>query len=723
MRNAFFLGAAALFISPALAQPVEPPSSTNVAPPTEQQPAASAPAPSRIFDPHDLFSLEVATDPQISPNGRRVAYVRRSGDIMTDRMRPSIWLVDTATEEQAPLIAGPGAHTSPRWSPDGTRLAYISTAEGGTAQLYVRWLASGESVRITGLPNTPSSIAWSPDGRQLGYVMLVPSETPKLGRPPARPEGAQWAEPLQQINSVTYRADGEGLLRPGFRHIFVVPADSGAPRRLTSGDFHHDGPIDWSPDNRTIYFSANRAPDWQRSPGYGDIHAVDVATTGIRKLTNVNGGEGSPVVSPNGTRIAYVGSEDRGYAYTQSQLFVIDRDGSNRRSITARFDHDVSDPVWAADGRSLYVLFGERGGTKIARVGLDGTVRTVAEGLSASGIDRPYAGGEFSVANDGTLAMTAGTATRPAEVAIGRGGRNPRMLTRLNADLFDHKRLGEVRRLETRSSFDQHPIEGWLTLPPQHAEGKRHPLILEIHGGPWAAYGPHFASDNQLFAAAGYAVLSVNPRGSTSYGQAFADLIHRAYPGNDYDDLISAVDAAIATGAIEPDELFVTGGSGGGVLSSWIIGKTNRFRAAAVQKPVVNMTSQVLTADEVPYFARYWFGAMPWEDQAAYWRRSPLSLVGNVKTPALVIVGTEDQRTPPSEAEQLYTALQLRGVPTALIRIPGAPHNLVGRPSQNAARVTAILDWFGRYRRDARQSPPPAPVEKVQPAQSNGVAK
>jgi dipeptidyl aminopeptidase/acylaminoacyl peptidase len=285
-------------------------------------------------------------------------------------------------------------------------------------------------------------------------------------------------------------------------------------------------------------------------------------------------------------------------------------------------------------------------------------------------------------------------------------GNQRRQLTRLNEDLLGHKRLGEVRRIEARSSHDGRPIEAWLTLPPGHSEGQRHPLILEIHGGPWQAYGPHFATDNQLFAAAGYAVLSVNPRGSTSYGQAFADLIHRAYPGNDYDDLISAVNAAEVAGYADGERLFVTGGSGGGVLSAWIIGRTNRFRAAAVQKPVINMVSQVLTADAVPYFGQYWFGAMPWEDHEAYWRRSPLSLVGNIRTPALVIVGAEDNRTPPSEAEQLYTALQLRRVPTALIRIPGAPHNLVGRPSQSAARVSAILAWFERWR--GGWSPPEA---------------
>jgi dipeptidyl aminopeptidase/acylaminoacyl peptidase len=698
MRAVLLLGALAALAAPASAQEQAPPAPTAE---PQQQPAGPAPGPSRLFDAHDLFGLEAAADPRIAPDGRRIAYVRRSGDIMTDRMRSAIWMVDTNSGEQAPLVAGPGSHFSPRWSPDGSRLAYISTAEGGQAQLYVRWLDSGEAVRITGLPHAPSSIAWSRDGRQIAYVMVVPQEGARLGRTPARPEGAQWAEPLQQVTSLQYRADGEGFIRPGFRHLFVVPADGGAPRQLTFGDFHHDGPIDWSADGRSVYLSANRTAGWERDAAESEIHAVNVATAAVTPLSSRDGPDVSPVVSPDGRRIAYLGYDEREYAYTQSRLYVMDSDGSNRRVLTGSLDRDVNSPVWSADGRSLYVSYEEGGTTEVARIGLDGSIRTVAEGLSGSDLDRPYAGGSFTVARDGTLAITAGTPTRPAEVAVIRAGGSRRTLTRLNEDLLGHKTLGEVRRIEARSSHDGRPIEGWLTLPPGHRDGQRHPLILEIHGGPWASYGPNFATDNQLYAAAGYAVLSVNPRGSTGYGEAFADLIHRAYPGNDYDDLISAVDAAIAAGHADPQRLFVTGGSGGGVLSSWIIGRTNRFRAAAVQKPVINMVSQVLTADATPYFARYWFGAMPWEDHEAYWRRSPLSLVGNVRTPTLVVVGAEDNRTPPTEAEQLYTALQLRGVPTALIRVPGAPHNMVGRPSQSAARVSAILAWFARYGRGA----------------------
>ncbi len=654
--------------------------------------------PERLFTGRDLFSLEVASDPQISPDGRRIAYVRRSGDIMTDRMRPTLWLIDTASGGQVPIAAGPGNHSQPRWSPDGARLAYVSSAEGGASQLFVRWMASGETARITGLPNAPSRIAWSPDGRQIAYSMFVPAEGPRLGAAPARPEGAQWAAPLEVINSVSYRVDGAGYLRPGFTQLFLVSAEGGAPRQLTFGDYNHGSEVSFSPDGRTLYFSGNRSPTWERDGRNSEVYALDLGSGTIAALTDRDGPDGQPAVSPDGRTIAYVGFDDAGHrGYENSILYVMDRDGSNRRALTASLDRSVGSPIWAADGRSIYVSYEDRGTVSVARVGLDGSRRVVAEQLTGDGLDRPYAGGDFSVARDGTLAITRGSATRPSDVALVRGGAT-RALTRLNADLLDRKALGQVRRIETPSSHDGRPVESWLTLPADYVEGRLYPLILEIHGGPFAAYGPNFATDNQLYAAAGYAVLSVNPRGSTSYGAEFANLIHHAYPGNDYDDLISAVDAAIAQGVADPDRLFVTGGSGGGVLTAWIVGQTNRFRAAATQKPVIDWSSFVLTADFPSFFARYWFGQYPWENQDAYWRRSPLSLVGNVQTPTLVVVGSEDYRTPVSESEQYYTALQLRGIPTALVKVPGVGHGFTARPSQSAAKASAILAWFERYR-------------------------
>jgi dipeptidyl aminopeptidase/acylaminoacyl peptidase len=658
--------------------------------------AAAPDGPSPILEARDLFSLEVASDPRISPDGASIAYVRRSGDIMTDRMRPTIWLIDTRSGEQMPLAAGTGAHSQPRWSPDGKRLAYVSTAEGGAAQLFVRWMESGEAVRITGLPTAPSSIAWSPDGRHIAYTMFVPGEGLRLGALPDKPEGAKWADPLEIHSAVTYRSDEEGYLKPGFSHIFLVSADGGAPRQLSFGQVHDNGSLSWTPDGRSILFSGNRSPNWEREPLNSEVYSLDVATGAIAALTERDGPDAEPAVSPDGRLIAYTGFDDRRLGYQNNLLYVMDRNGSNRRPLTASLDRSVDSPVWAADGRSIYVAYEDQAVRKIARIGLDGSIRTVAGGLAGSSLDRPYTGGSFSVARDGSVAAMTGSAARPADVTLARGGAT-RQLTRLNADLLGNKTLGGVRKIAV-TSFDNLPIDAWLTLPPGHAPGRRVPLILEIHGGPFAAYGPYFSTDNQLYAAAGFAVLSVNPRGSTSYGEDFANQIHHAYPGRDYDDLIAAVDAAIAEGFADPDRLFVTGGSGGGVLTAWIVGKTDRFKAAATQKPVIDWTSFALTADGPAFFSRYWFGKYPWEDHQAYWARSPLSLVGNVKTPTLVVVGSEDYRTPVSEAEQYYTALQIRGVPTALVKVPGASHGTIaGRPSQAGAKAAAIIAWFRKY--------------------------
>ena len=326
-------------------------------------------------------------------------------------------------------------------------------------------------------------------------------------------------------------------------------------------------------------------------------------------------------------------------------------------------------------------------------------METVASGLTDSAeMDRPYTGGAFSVGRNGLIAYTSGDASSPSDLSVVRAGKAQR-LTRLNADLFADKTLAKVEPLAVTSSFDKKPIDAWLVTPPNFDPSKKYPLILEIHGGPFSAYGPVFSTDDQLYAAAGYMVVYANPRGSTSYGDEFANTIDKNYPSHDYDDLMSVVDAAVAKGSVDPNRLYVTGGSGGGALTAWIVGKTARFRAAAAQKPVINWTSEVLTTDGYTFMATAWFGKMPWEDPEGYWKRSPLSLVGNVKTPTLVIVGTEDHRTPPSEAEQFFDALQLRNVPTAMIQVPGASHGgLAERPSQSAAKAHAILAWFDRYK-------------------------
>ncbi|QJU60857.1 S9 family peptidase [Sphingomonas sp. AP4-R1] len=660
------------------------------------QPVADATTPSHRFGPRDVFSLSQASDVQISPDGKRIAYTRATGDIMIDGDRNEVWLVDVASGQQTPL--GVAGSSRPRWSPDGTRLAFSARADGQKPQIYVRWLATGTNAAITTVPEAPSDMAWSPDGRKIGFTMFVPGEGEKLGAPIAKPEGAKWAEPLKIIGQVRYRADGAGYLRPGYRHVFTVSADGGAARQLTFGPYDDGRSIAWAGNSRSLLVSANRGKDPERDAQNSDIFSVDAESGALRQLTTRYGPDEQPATSPDGRLIAFVGYDDKLLGNQSNRLSVMNADGSNAR-VLATIDRDLGDPQWSGDGKSIFVSYADHGVTKVARVTLDGHMTNVASGLASGELDRPYSSGDYSVSKSGAVAVTAGDGTHPGDVAIvGRGG-ELRRLTNLNRDLFEGKTLGQVKPMAVTSSAGGLPIDAWMVTPPDFDPNRKYPMILEIHGGPFSSYGPVWSTDDQLYAAAGYIVVYANPRGSTSYGEEFANRIHHNYPSEDYDDLMSVVDAAIAGGHVDPNALFVTGGSGGGLLTAWIVGKTDRFKAAVSQKPVINWTSEVLTTDGYTTMAKYWFGKMPWEDQEQYWRRSPLSLVGNVKTPTAVMVGEEDHRTPPGEAEQFYAALQIRSVPTTLIRVPGASHGgLADRPSQLVGENAAILAWFDRYR-------------------------
>jgi dipeptidyl aminopeptidase/acylaminoacyl peptidase len=651
----------------------------------------------------DIFQLEYADDVQISPDGNRIVYVRVSHDIMTDRARRNLWMINADGTNNRPLRSEIRSFSSPRWSPDGTRVAYVSAAEG-SPQLYVRWMDSGQTALLTNLVEPPDAIAWSPDGKSIAFTQLVLAQKEPLAAPPPKPEGATWAPPVKVIDSVVYRADGAGYLESGYQHVFIVSAEGGTPRQLTAGDFNHDGPLSFTPDGKHLVFSANRGPDWERDAQNTEVFSVDIATQKLTQLTSRQGPDNAPVVSPDGRKIAYLGYDDRYQGYQVTHLYVTDIDGANTRVVTADFDRDVADPRWANDSRGIYFTYDERGVRKLGITSLDGKVRTLAEGLGGTDLGRPYTSGAFSVAKNGRTAFTHNSPGRPADVAVAaqsnsRNGGGARVLTALNDDLLGTKTLGEVRELTWKSSKDQRDIQGWVITPPEFDPSKKYPLILEIHGGPFAAYGPNYTSEMQLFAAAGYIVLYSNPRGSTSYGEQFGNLIHHAYPGDDYDDLMSGVDALIGEGHVDTNNLFVTGGSGGGVLTAWIVGKTDRFRAAVVAKPVINWSSFVLTSDITPFFHRYWFGAQPWEQPQEYWRRSPLSLVGNVKTPTMLLTGESDYRTPIGESEQFYQALKLRKVDTVMVRIPEASHGMTSRPSNLIAKVDNILAWFGKYRK------------------------
>ena len=650
-----------------------------------------------VFVNTDVFELEYAADPQISPRGSTVAYVRTSMDIMTDRAVPNIWQVDVNGDNHRPLLSGPGHHSSPRWSPAGDRLAYVSRVDGRGAQLHVRWMDTGQAAVISNVRRNPRAISWSPDGKYLAFVMFVPDDNEPFVEPPEAPDGAQWAPGAKVIETMPYRSDGEGYLETGHDHVFVVPAEGGTPRQLTSGDFDHRGPLSWMPGGERIVFTANRLDDAEHYPVESELWSVSVADGAMEQLTDRRGPDRGAAVSPDGRKIAYLGYDDRKLAWQSVDVYVMDIKTRESRNLTAGFDRSVTDVRWAGSSDTLLVQYEDTGRTHIGRLSMNGKVQSLADDVGGTAIGRPYNSGSFSVAKNGAYAYTAVRPDRPADVAAGHGGRAPSRLTTLNEDLLGQRKLGRVEEITWTSSVGDHEIQGWLVYPPGFDPGRNYPMILEIHGGPHTAYGPHFSAEVQLYAAAGYVVLYANPRGSTSYGEEFSLEIHHDYPGQDYDDLMSGVDAVLARGFVDENALYVTGGSGGGVLTAWIVGNTDRFRAAVVAKPVINWTSFTLTADITHFVSQHWFPSMPWEDPDAYWSRSPLSLVGNVTTPTALLTGEEDFRTPMPESEQFYQALKVRKIDTALIRIPEASHGIAARPSQLIAKVDNILAWFARY--------------------------
>ncbi|MEM9056879.1 MAG: S9 family peptidase [Pseudomonadota bacterium] len=662
--------------------------------------AADGHGDARVLKNTDVFAMEWALDPQVSPNGEQIVYLRQQMDIMTDRALRQVWIVDSDGSNHRPVLADSGSYGSVRWSPDGTRVAYVARDEVRGAELYVRWMDSGQTALLSNLPKAPSGLSWSPDGTQIAFQMFVAAKAPSLAKAPRKPKGAKWAPPVTVIEDYPYRRDGRGYLETGYSHVFVIPAEGGTPRQLTSGDYNHRGGLSWSPDGTTIALSANRIDNPNDDFLESEIWLLSVADGAMRAVTDRNGADRSPVFSADGGSIVYLGFDDERKSDHITQAYRLDLDSGAITALTPELDRSLGQLARAGDRDRFYVSFDDRGKRVIARLNARGGVTRLVDDVGSASVGRPYTGGGFSVADDGTIAYTRGQATRPSEVAVLARAGEATTLTSLNDDLFAQRDAGDVEEITWRSSVGDYDIQGWLVKPPGFDPQKRYPLILEIHGGPHTAYGPHFSPEIQLFAAAGYVVFYTNPRGSTSYGSEFLHEIHLNYPGEDYDDLMSGVDAVLERGYVDPKQLFVTGGSGGGVLTAWIVGKTDRFAAAVVAKPVINWISELLTTDIAALMSPYWFEGYPWEDITEYWRRSPLSLVGNVTTPTMLIAGEQDFRTPMPESEQYYQALKLRGVDTALVRVPERSHTLVGRPTHLIAKADNILAWFERYRND-----------------------
>jgi dipeptidyl aminopeptidase/acylaminoacyl peptidase len=659
-----------------------------------------AQAQEQSFSRMDVFDLEWVEHPRIAPDGEHVVYERGGMDVMADRRTSHLWIVGTDGTGHEKLTTREANESNPRWSPDGSKIAFTSRSDAHGTEIYVHWVASGRTARLTQLENAPSGLSWSPDGTHIAFSSHVSASEPRLVAPPDAPDGADWADAPRVETRLNHESDGSGVLDYGFDHLFVVPVEGGRARQVTSGDYHHSSRPVWTPDGEALVISANRHDDWERERRDSEIYRVALDSGAISALTERFGPAHTPRVSPDGETIAYLGYEDEVQTYQVTELRLMDADGTNRRTVETGLDRSVADVAWDENGDGLYLQYTDEGTIKIAHTNRQGdAVDVVVQGVGGTAIGRPYSGGSFSVSDAGRLAFNTADPSHPAELAVSRRGQDaPQPLTDLNGDLLDHRTLGQVEEIRYTSSTDGREIHGWVVTPPNFDPDRTYPLMVEIHGGPISNYGPNFAAEIQLYAADGYVVFYPNARGSTSYGEAFGNLLYNDFSGGEYQDIIDGVNRLVERDYLSGDSLYVTGGSAGGTSTAWIVGKTDRFRAAAVQKPVTNWISKTLAADNYYGYHDYRYPGQPWENPMDYWDVSPVSLLGSINTPTIVMVGGADLRTPPWQAKQLYNGLQLRGVETAYVEFPGASHGIAQRPSQLIAKVDHVLAWFDRYR-------------------------
>lgn len=652
------------------------------------------------FENIDIFALEYVDNPKVSPDGEFVVYERHSFDIMEDKEVSALWITDRLGKSHRKLTSLLLEERSAVWSPSGNRIAFLVPTEAGT-EIFIYWVDSRTTAKITQLEYAPSSITWSPDGKFISFSMFVSAAAPAFKIDVKKPKGAKWAEAPRLTTRLKHEADGSGYINDGFHHIFMVDAKGGIPRQLTTGDFHHKGVHSWTKDNKKIIFSANRGPNWEYEFINTNIYSVDVNSRAINQLSANNGPEFNPVVSPNGKEIAYLGFEDKVQTYQVTKLFVMNLNGSNKTLWLNDLDRSIRQIQWRSDSKAIYFSYDDKGNTKIDRISNGGMRYALAENVGGTSIGRPYSSGSFSVSSKKEIFFTHTLPEYPSELAVfSVKNSTTTNLTNLNQDILDYRNLGKVEEVWYKSTVDKRDIQGWIVKPPDYEAGKKYPLLVENHGGPTLNYGFRFSAELQLYAAAGYLVFYPNPRGSTGYGEVFGNLLYNNYPGDDYQDVMDGVDYLIAKELTSEDSLFVTGGSAGGIMTTWMIGKNQRFEAAVVHKPVINWLSKTLVADNYYDYANYRIPGQPWENFAQYWKFSPLSLVGNITTPTMVMVGMNDLRTPPSEAKQLYHALKLRKIETMLVEIPGASHGIANRPSNLINKVSLTISWCDKYRKD-----------------------
>ena len=640
----------------------------------------------------DYMEWETVSGPQLSPDGKQIIFSRGWVDRVNDKRQNSLWVMNADGSRLRSLALDGSA---PEYSPDGTRIAYTRDGAPRGTQIWVKYLdTEGPGTQITRLEESPSDVTWTPDGKSILFRVSVPRTQGGARIENAvnafKPRGAKWTAPPRVVEKLQYRRDGQGFTADNVSHLFIAPADGGTARQLTHGDYGV-GSIELTPDGKTVVFSSGPRTDsaeyaWRES----DIFSVDVATGNARQLTTRSGPDNNPSVSPDGKLIAYTGYDMTNDTWVDSRMYVMNLDGSGSRILTKELDRTPGNLMWAKDGSGIYFSVSEKGASNLYFVNLRGDVRQVTKGQHM-----------LSVSEISPTGFAVGTLTDPKKPIdiVSFDLKRPtefRQLTNVNADVLQGKKIGAHHEILFKGA-DNWEIQGWYITPPNFDPARKYPLMLSIHGGPHSMYGVGFNFAWQEHAANDYILLYTNPRGSTGYGSAFGNAIKNAYPGKDYDDLMAGVDAMIARGSVDTTNMFVYGCSGGGVLTAWIVGHTNRFAAAASQCPVINWLSFVGTTDGSSWYRN--FEKLPWEDPSEHLKRSPLMYVGNVKTPTLLMTGVNDLRTPISQTEEFYEALKVMKVPTAMVRFNDEWHGTSSKPSNFIRTQLYLRDWFQKHSR------------------------
>ncbi|HEY1496418.1 MAG TPA: S9 family peptidase [Candidatus Solibacter sp.] len=649
----------------------------------------------RLTNDH-YFDFERVSNPQISPDGARIVYTRQQANKIEDRWDSALWIMNADGSQHRFLAKG----GNPRWSSDGKRILYVAEGEPRGPQIFVRWIdTDGPATQVTHATDKVADARWSPDGKWIAFSMFVPHKDSWTISMPTAPQGAHWTAAPRVVESLHYRQDQIGFLEDGHNHLFIVSGEGGAPRELTNGDWGVGAgelraavPMDWTPDSKSIVFEADRTPGADLHYQTSQLLVADIATGAIRDLVAKPGNWGRPSVSPDGRSVAFTGYPQSNRTHSVADLYVIPFAGGDMRKISGDYDRDPLTLRWSPDSTGLYFDADDHGSRNVQYAALAGApVKPVTTGVHVLTLD--------SASSDLIAVGTMTDPDNPPDV-VRYNLHRPAEITRLtnvNAGLLAGKRLAKTEEINFTSSSNA-KVQGWMVKPPDFDPAKKYPLILEIHGGPFSMYSVAFNYMFQNFAANDFVVLYLNPRGSTGYGTAFSGGIDHNYPGPDYDDLIAGVDATIPKASIDTSRMYVSGCSGGGVLSSWVIGHTDRFAAAAVRCPVIDWLSMTGNTD-IPLFTYSFFEKPFWEDPSQWLAHSSVMSVGKVSTPTLLMTGVLDRRTPMPQTEEYYAALKVRGVPVKLLQFEGEYHGTASKPSNFIRTQLYMMSWFKKYQR------------------------